>query len=39
VAKEVVKHYRLTSEDAKTFADKAKEAGLTESAYFRLLIT
>lgn len=39
MAKEVVKHYRLTSEDAKTFADKAKEAGLTESAYFRLLIT
>ena len=39
MAKEVVKHYRLTSEDAKTFADKAKDAGLTESDYFRLLIT
>lgn len=39
MAKEIVKHYRLTSEDAKTFSDKAKEAGLTEADYFRLLIT
>lgn len=39
MAKEIVKHYRLTSEDAKAFSDKAKEAGLTEADYFRLLIT
>ena len=39
MAKEVRKCYRLSSEDAQAFADKAKEAGLTEADYFRLLIT
>lgn len=39
MAKEIVKHYRLTSEDAKAFQEKAKAAGLSESDYFRLLIT
>ena len=39
MAKEVVKHYRLTTEDAEEFREKAAEAGMTESDYFRLLIT
>lgn len=39
MAKEIVKHFRLSNEDAKAFNQKAKEAGMTESDYFRLLIT
>lgn len=39
MAKEIVKHFRLSDEDAKVFNKKAKEAGMTESDYFRLLIT
>lgn len=39
MAKEIVKHFRLSDDDAKTFNKKAKEAGMTESDYFRLLIT
>lgn len=39
MAKEIVKHYRLTSEDAVIFHKKAQEAEMTESEYFRLLIT
>ena len=39
MAKEVVKHFRLTAHDAGIFADKAKDAGMKESEYFRLLIT
>lgn len=39
MAKDVVKHYRLTSDDALAFHKKAEEAGMTESDYFRLLIT
>lgn len=39
MAKEIVKHYRLTLDDARTFREKAKEAGMTEADYFRLLIT
>ncbi len=39
MAKEIVKHFRLSDEDAKAFNKKAKEAGMTESDYFRLLIT
>ncbi len=37
--KDVVKHYRLSEEEAKAFKKKASEAGMTESDYFRLLIT
>ena len=36
---DVVKHYRLTTDDAAAFRKKAEEAGMTESDYFRLLIT
>lgn len=39
MAKEVVKHFRLTAEDAETFAKLAREAGMKEADYFRLLIT
>lgn len=39
MAKDVVKHYRLSEEEAKAFKKKASEAGMTESDYFRLLIT
>lgn len=39
MAKEVVKHFRLTAHDAGIFSEKAKEAGMKESDYFRLLIT
>ena len=39
MAKDVVKHYRLTTDDAAAFRKKAEEAGMTESDYFRLLIT
>ena len=39
MAKEIVKHFRLSDEDPKAFNKKAKEAGMTESDYFRLLIT
>ena len=35
MAKEVVKHFRLTAHDAGIFADKAKDAGMKESEYFR----
>lgn len=39
MAKEVVKHFRLTAEDAEVFAKLAREAGMKEADYFRLLIT
>lgn len=39
MAKDVVKHYRMTSEEAAAFRKKAQDAGMTESEYFRLLIT
>lgn len=39
MTKDVVKHYRMTREDAKTFHEKAEQAGMTEAEYFRLLIT
>ncbi len=39
MAKEVVKHFRLTVHDAGVFSEKAKDAGMKESDYFRLLIT
>lgn len=39
MAKEIVKHYRLSVQDAEIFKEKAQEAGMTESDYFRLLIT
>ena len=31
MAKDVVKHYRLTTDDAAAFRKKAEEAGMTES--------
>lgn len=39
MAKDVTKHYRLTKEEAAAFRKKAEEAGMSESDYFRLLIT
>ena len=39
MAKDVVKHYRMTTEDARAFHEKAEKAGMTEAEYFRLLIT
>ena len=39
MAKEVVKHFRLTAEDAEVFAKLAREGGMKEADYFRLLIT
>lgn len=39
MTKDVVKHYRMTTEDAKAFHEKAERAGMTEAEYFRLLIT
>ena len=39
MAKEVIKHFRLTAHDAGIFSGRAKEAGMKESDYFRLLIT
>lgn len=39
MTKDVVKHYRMTREDAKTFHEKAEQAGMTEAEYFRLIIT
>ena len=39
MAKEIVKHFRLTAHDAGIFSEKAKEAGMKEADYFRLLIT
>ena len=39
MTKDVVKHYRMTREDAKAFHEKAEQAGMTEAEYFRLLIT
>lgn len=39
MAKEVVKHFRLTAEEAEAFSGLAAEAGMKEAEYFRLLIT
>ena len=39
MTKDVVKHYRMTTEDARVFHEKAEQAGMTEAEYFRLLIT
>lgn len=39
MAKEIVKHFRMTADCAKTFSEKAKQAGMKESEYFRLLVT
>ena len=39
MTKDVVKHYRMTTEDARAFHEKAEKAGMTEAEYFRLLIT
>lgn len=39
MAKDVVKHYRMTSEEAVEFRKKAQNVGMTEAEYFRLLIT
>lgn len=39
MTKDVVKHYRMTTEDARAFHEKAEQAGMTEAEYFRLLIT
>ena len=38
MTKDVVKHYRMTTEDARVFHEKAEQAGMTEAEYFRLLI-
>lgn len=39
MAKEVVKHFRLTAKEAETFSRLVAEAGMKEAEYFRLLIT
>ena len=39
MAKEIVKHFRLTAEEAEAFSRLAGEAGMKEAEYFRLLIT
>ena len=39
MTKDVVKHYRMTTKDARVFHEKAEQAGMTEAEYFRLLIT
>ena len=39
MAKEIVKHFRLTAHDAGIFSEKAQRAGMKESEYFRLLVT
>ena len=39
MAKDVVRNYRLTKQDADRLREKAEEAGMSESEYFRLLIT
>lgn len=39
MAKEIVKHFRLTTEEAEAFSKQAERAGMKESEYFRLLIT
>lgn len=39
MAKEIVKHFRLTKEEAEAFSRLAQQAGMKESEYFRLLIT
>ena len=39
MAKGVVRNYRLTKQDADRLREKAEEAGMSESEYFRLLIT
>lgn len=39
MAKEIVKHFRLTTEEAEAFSKLAERAGMKESEYFRLLIT
>lgn len=39
MAKEIVKHFRMTTQEAKAFHEKAEAAGMKESEYFRLLIT
>ena len=39
MAKEIVKHFRLTAEEAEAFFFFSGEAGMKEAEYFRLLIT
>lgn len=39
MAKDVVRNYRLTKQDADRLREKAEEAGMSEAEYFRLLIT
>lgn len=39
MAKDVVRNYRLTKQDAERLREKAEAAGMSESEYFRLLIT
>lgn len=39
MAKDVVRNYRLTKQDADRLREKAEVAGMSESEYFRLLIT
>ena len=39
MAKDVVRNYRLTKQDADRLREKAEAAGMSESEYFRLLIT
>lgn len=39
MAKDVVRNYRLTKQDADQLREKAEAAGMSESEYFRLLIT
>lgn len=39
MGKEVVKHFRMTTEQALVLAKQAEEANMTVSEYFRLLIT
>lgn len=39
MAKDVVRNYRLTSQEAVELRKKAEQNGMSESEYFRLLIT
>lgn len=39
MAKDVVRNYRLSSEEARAFRTQADRAGMSESDYFRLLIS
>lgn len=39
MAKDVVRNYRLSSKEASAFRKQADQAGMSESDYFRLLIS